>query len=64
MPPSPSTSGSVRSAAAVNEDIRALLARTGGWLYGGTRKRYEALVTEWTLAVAAERLRENVVEAA
>jgi hypothetical protein len=46
----------------VNGLIRALLLRTGGWLYGETRREYEQLVAEWTVAVAAERC--EVVEAA
>jgi hypothetical protein len=46
----------------VNEEIRALVRRAGGWLYGETRQRYEVLVAEWTVAVAAERC--DVVEAA
>jgi len=46
----------------VNEDIRALLLATGGWLYGETRARYERLVAEWSLAVAAEQM--DVTEAA
>ena len=49
----------MRSAAAVNEDIRALVVAAGGWLYGETRERYEQLVAEWAEAVRAE-----VVEAA
>jgi len=44
-----------RPAAVVNEEIRALLLATGGWLYGESRARYEVLVAEWTRAVAAER---------
>ena len=59
MSPTPSGLGPVRSAAVVNEDIRALLMRTGGWLYGESRRRYEALVEEWAAAVRAE-----IVEAA
>jgi hypothetical protein len=59
MSPDPQQPGSVRPAAAVNEDIRALLKRTGGWLYGETRRRYEVLVEEWAAAVRAE-----IVEAA
>ncbi|MDX2697121.1 hypothetical protein PV398_27205 [Streptomyces ipomoeae] len=60
--PSSSGPGSVRSSAAVNEEIRALVRSCGGWLYGDARARYEALVEEWTVAVAAERI--EVVEAA
>jgi hypothetical protein len=39
----------------VNEEIRALVAQAGGWLYGETRQRYEMLRDEWTVATAAER---------
>ncbi|GHD70047.1 hypothetical protein GCM10010317_076500 [Streptomyces mirabilis] len=62
MPPTPPTPGLPRPADVVNEEIRALVARAGGWLYGETRQRYEVLVEEWTVAVAAERC--EVVEAA
>lgn len=44
MSPSSPPSGVVRSAAAVNEDIRALVTTCGGWLYGETHDRYERLV--------------------
>ncbi|WP_328672478.1 hypothetical protein [Streptomyces sp. NBC_00328] len=64
MPFSPSPSGSARPAAVVNEEIRALVVRAGGWLYGPSRDRYEVLVAEWTVAVAAEQLREDIVKAA
>ncbi|MDX3027451.1 hypothetical protein PV515_06320 [Streptomyces scabiei] len=64
MPPSPRPVGPVRSAAAVNEDIRALVIAAGGWLYGETRERYEVLVAEWAVATAAERARGDVVKAA
>jgi hypothetical protein len=49
----------VRPAEQVNADIRALVVAAGGWLYGDTRERYEALVEEWAEAVRAE-----VIEAA
>lgn len=62
MPPAPPPDGSLRSAAAVNAEIRALLLRTGGWLYGETRQRYEVLRDEWAVAKAAER--DGLVEAA
>ncbi|MFJ9740791.1 hypothetical protein [Streptomyces sp. NPDC101166] len=52
----------VRPSAVVNEEIRALVRAEGGYLYGAARSRYEELVAEWTLAVAAERV--EVVEAA
>jgi hypothetical protein len=48
----------------VNEEIRALVAQAGGWLYGPSRDRYEVLVAEWTVAVSVERLRGDVVKAA
>lgn len=54
MSPSTSRPGIVRSAAAVNEDIRALVRTAGGYLYGETRERYEELVEEWAEAVRAE----------
>jgi hypothetical protein len=43
----------------VNAEIRALLERTGGWLYGETRDEHERLRDEWAAAV-----RGGVVEAA
>lgn len=49
----------VRSASEINEDIRALVVRCGGWLYGEDRAVYERLVEEWADAVRAE-----IVEAA
>ncbi|MCX4596050.1 hypothetical protein OG819_42315 [Streptomyces sp. NBC_01549] len=64
MPPTPPDRGPVRPSAVVNEEIRALVVRAGGWLYGETRRRYEVLVAEWTVAVAAERMRGDVVKAA
>lgn len=62
MSPTPPAPGSRRPAAAVNAEIRALVEACGGWLYGETRARYEVLVAEWTVAVAAEQ--GDVVEAA
>ena len=64
MPPTPQPSGRVRPSDVVNAAIRALLLRTGGWLYGDTRAEYEQLRDEWTVAVAAERQLGDVVEAA
>ena len=64
MSPDSPSPGSARSAAAVNEEIRALVIACGGWLYGATRKRYEQLVEEWADAVRAERLHGDVVTAA
>jgi hypothetical protein len=48
----------------LNGLIRALLLRTGGWLYGETRREYELLRAEWAVADAAERMRGDVVQAA
>lgn len=50
----PLPSGSPRSAEAVNEEIRALMAETGTWLWGPTRDRYERLRDEWVAAVREE----------
>lgn len=61
MSPNPSRPGGVRSSAAVNAEIRALLVRTGGWLSEADRVEYRELVAEWT---AAERLAEDIAEAA
>lgn len=54
MPSTPLPSGSPRSAAAVQAEIRALLQETGGWLWGPTRERYERLRDEWVQAVREE----------
>ncbi|MCK1819044.1 hypothetical protein MTQ10_05325 [Streptomyces sp. XM83C] len=59
MSPDSMPSGSVRSAAELNERIRALWLRTGGRLTDREREQYEALVVEW-----AEAVRGGVVEAA
>lgn len=59
MPSTPPPDGVARSAAAVNEEIRALVLECGGWLYGDTRARYEQLVEEW-----ASAMRAGIVEAA
>ncbi|MBX7553125.1 hypothetical protein [Streptomyces sp. NPDC004232] len=53
------TSGSVRSAAEVNEQIRALWLRAGGTLSAQEREEYELLVVQWATAIRAE-----VIEAA
>ncbi|MFD9444934.1 hypothetical protein [Streptomyces sp. NPDC060001] len=58
MPPTPEL-GSVRSAAVVNEEIRQLMTRRGGWLKPEDRGLYEELRAEWADAVRAE-----IVEAA
>ncbi|WP_371796789.1 hypothetical protein [Streptomyces sp. NBC_01718] len=59
MPPPPSPATPVRSPDAVNEDIRALWARSGAVLSPEGRREYERLLVEWAAAV-----REDVVEAA
>lgn len=55
MSPNPLPSGGVRSSAAVNEDIRALVR--GAWgrpMTDDERARYEQLLVEWAAAVRAE----------
>ncbi|MET8945964.1 hypothetical protein ABZX30_20860 [Streptomyces sp. NPDC004542] len=59
MFPDSMTPGSVRSAAEVNEQIRALWLRAGGSLSAQERTEYELLVIEW-----AEAIRDGIVEAA
>lgn len=59
MSPDSVTRGSVRSAAEVNEQIRALWMRAGGTLSSQERAEYELLVVEWAAAI-----RGAVVEAA
>ncbi|MFI6014745.1 hypothetical protein ACIBAG_39230 [Streptomyces sp. NPDC051243] len=59
MSPHSSDPGSVRSAAEVNEEIRALWLRAGGSLSAQERAEYELLVVEWAAAI-----RGNVIEAA
>ncbi|MGW3913293.1 hypothetical protein ACWEBX_17510 [Streptomyces sp. NPDC005070] len=51
--------GSVRSAAALNEQIRALWTRTGGSLSAQERAEYELLIVKW-----AEAIRGEIIEAA
>jgi hypothetical protein len=57
--PDSTTPGSVRSAAELNEQIRALWLRAGGSLSAQEREEYELLVIEW-----AEAIRDGVIEAA
>ncbi|MFD9465308.1 hypothetical protein [Streptomyces sp. NPDC060027] len=64
MPPTPPTPGSTRPAAVVNEEIRRLWMDPRVRLSTEGRRRYEVLVAEWTVAVAAEQLREGIVKAA
>ncbi|MFG2352886.1 hypothetical protein [Streptomyces sp. NPDC048521] len=59
MSPDYMPSGSVRSAAELNEQIRALWLRAGGTLSAQERAEYELLVVEW-----AEAIRGQVIEAA
>ena len=59
MSPDLTPPGSVRSAAEVNDEIRALWQRTGGTLSAEERAEYELLVVEWAAAI-----RGGVVKAA
>jgi hypothetical protein len=61
MPPTLSAFGLVRSAAAVNEAIRAIARRASGraWTHA-EQALYRLLIEEWVAAVA----RETYVEAA
>ncbi|MDT0486712.1 hypothetical protein [Streptomyces doebereineriae] len=59
MSPDSLTRGSARSAAEVNEQIRALWMRAGGTLSSQERAEYELLVVEWAAAI-----RNAVIEAA
>ncbi|WP_328869877.1 hypothetical protein OHT76_07010 [Streptomyces sp. NBC_00287] len=59
MAPDSLARGSVRSAAEVNEQIRALWVRAGGTLSTQERAEYELLVVEWAAAIRSE-----VIEAA
>ncbi|WP_225839090.1 hypothetical protein [Streptomyces sp. NK08204] len=59
MSPDSMPLGSARSAAEVNEHIRALWLRSGGILSTQERAEYELLVVEW-----AEAIRGAVIEAA
>ncbi|MES5823937.1 hypothetical protein [Streptomyces sp. RG80] len=59
MSPESVASGSVRSAAEVNEQIRALWLRAGGSLSTQEREEYELLVVEWAAAI-----RSSIIEAA
>ena len=54
MSPSSLSPGSVRSAAEVNEQIRALWLRAGGSLSAQEREEYELLVVEWAAAIRGE----------
>ena len=54
MPPTSFSGSPVRSAALVNQEIRALWARAGGVLTVEQRREYEALLDEWAAARKAE----------
>ncbi|MFH9863893.1 hypothetical protein [Streptomyces sp. NPDC017202] len=57
MSPSSLAPGSVRSAAELNEQIRALWLRAGGSLSAQERAEYELLVVEWAAAIRGEVVR-------
>jgi hypothetical protein len=59
MSPESVHSGSARSAADLNERIRALWTRANGSLTAQERAEYEALVVQWASAI-----RKDVIEAA
>ncbi|CAM5248737.1 MULTISPECIES: hypothetical protein [Streptomyces] len=59
MSPDSVATGSVRPAAEVNEQIRALWLRAGGTLSAEERAEYELLVVEWAAAMRGE-----IIEAA
>lgn len=54
MPTPPPQPAPARSAAAVNEDIRALWARAGGSLTEAERETYRLLLTEYAAAARGE----------
>lgn len=57
MSPTSAAPGSVRSAAELNERIRALWLRAGGSLTAQERAEYELLVVEWAAAIRGEVVR-------
>ncbi|MBZ3902243.1 hypothetical protein WB401_38895 [Streptomyces brasiliscabiei] len=59
MSPDSPAPGSVRSAADLNDRIRALWRHAGGSLSAQERAEYELLVVAWAAAI-----RENIIEAA
>ncbi|MEU6403227.1 hypothetical protein [Streptomyces sp. NPDC046985] len=59
MSPDSLASGSARSSADLNEQIRSLWLRSGGSLSSQERAEYELLVVEWAAAIRCE-----VIEAA
>ncbi|MEU3619361.1 hypothetical protein ACWD4O_27835 [Streptomyces sp. NPDC002623] len=54
MSPDSVVPGSVRSAAELNERIRALWLRAGGSLSTQERAEYELLVVEWAAAIRGD----------
>ncbi|MFE0099355.1 hypothetical protein [Streptomyces sp. NPDC059009] len=54
MTTTPATPDGPRSAAEVNEEIRALWLRAGGRLRPEQSREYERLVTEWAEATQAQ----------
>ena len=54
MSPNTPSCGSARSAAELNEQIRALLAQSGGVLSAEQKRAYDDLVTRWAAAIRAE----------
>ncbi|MDT0610996.1 hypothetical protein [Streptomyces lancefieldiae] len=54
MSPDSVTPGSARSAAELNDQIRALWRRAGGSLSAQERVEYELLVVEWATAIRCE----------
>lgn len=56
MSPETSAPGSARSAAELNQRIRALWLRAGGTLTAQQRAEYEQLVVAWAAAVQGEVL--------
>ncbi|MFJ6729462.1 MULTISPECIES: hypothetical protein [unclassified Streptomyces] len=56
MSPSSMASGSLRSAAELNELIRALWLRAGGSLSAEERAEYERLVVAWAAAIRGDLL--------
>lgn len=50
MSPYPNTSGSLRSASVVNEEIRDLWQRSGGLLSPDEESEYQSLLVEWAAA--------------
>lgn len=64
MSPDSSGLGPARPSGVVNEDIRALIRATGRRLTDAERTLLEGLYVEWAAAIAAERDRPEIVEAA